>query len=1056
MDMNSRIAAKKNIIKINIKLLSLSTIVFIINSNSIFAQTITAPIVVDSSNTPILYNNEIIDIDATGTEAIKVGNSKLSITNSVVTLKSDKTTINIKTASDVTISGADGASNTVISTASSGQAIVLNGASTLTIDGLKVIAAGDSSSGIGATAFSANGVYNQVNATLNLSNSQIHTVNVRALSVRDNNVTAKNFSITTGRDEATGDLSAKKHLYGINAESKNILNLTNGDIKTWTDGSNGINLAMDVDDTSVERAKINNINVATRGNNATGIDNINTRSAIYGGKILTYGIGAHGIGASNGGVSSWAPSHVSVAQMQVTTNGRQAYGLVATTNSDIQAKGINITTTGESAAGIFSQGTGLINISEGSQIITSGEGAHGAAINLGSEVNITNSSITTTGTNASGIYMAGNNFADRSLPPAPVPRVLDPDVFSRPTTQETVDTEDTDRAGISHSNKVTITGSTLDVANAAALRILGGENNTLTITGFTIKADQGANALLFSSDLYKTEHEVGIAQLNVASSKLSGDVLVNSGEVNIDLTNKSHWSGAARIGADNQVLHSLTLDSGSTWLITGNSTIYSLANTGGVAFYPSNSKFKSLTVQSDYSSSGGLFAINTKLGDDNSETDTIIFNGAVSGTNQLAVRNAGGVGAQTIDGIKVIEVGAPSDGVFTLVGAYRNRGANTVVAGAYTYKLYQGSISDPTDSSWYLRSDLDDDNYQAGVPVYEVYPQFLLGLNTMPTMQQRIGNRYWNYAGNLTHSQGADAIEPYASATEAGGFTQSNGVWGRMEGSHTKMKPGTSTSDAAYDYNAFKMQAGLDGMLHESEQGKLMGGLTVHYTHGRADIWSRNDSDLGSGRIKTDGYGFGGTLTWYSDNGFYIDNQAQVTWYRSDLSYQGGQSSLTDDKNNGFGYGFSSEIGKRFTLNDHWSLTPQAQFNYSEVDFDSFADVFGADVSRERAASLQARLGVGADYQNSWRNQQGGLNRSSVYGVANLYNEFLNGTRVDVSSIQMTNKSDRLWAGVGLGGSYNWHDDKYSVYGEGSLNTSLKNFGDSYAYKGTVGFRLKW
>jgi type V secretory pathway adhesin AidA len=54
------------------------------------------------------------------------------------------------------------------------------------------------------------------------------------------------------------------------------------------------------------------------------------------------------------------------------------------------------------------------------------------------------------------------------------------------------------------------------------------------------------------------------------------------------------------------------------------------------------------------------------------------------------------------------------------------------------------------------------------------------------------------------------------------------------------------------------------------------------------------------------------------------------------------------------------------------------------------------------------------------------------------------------------NNRDRLWAGIGLGGSYNWNDDKYSLYGEGSVNSSLKNFGDSYAYKGTIGLRVKW
>ncbi|MDR0253830.1 MAG: autotransporter outer membrane beta-barrel domain-containing protein, partial [Brucellaceae bacterium] len=248
----------------------------------------------------------------------------------------------------------------------------------------------------------------------------------------------------------------------------------------------------------------------------------------------------------------------------------------------------------------------------------------------------------------------------------------------------------------------------------------------------------------------------------------------------------------------------------------------------------------------------------------------------------------------------------------------------------------------------------------------------------------------------------------------------------------------------------------LDGLLYENEAGKFIGGITVQYTHGQAHISSPHNSDLGRGKINTDGYGFGGTLTWYGDNGLYLDNQAQLNWYRSDLEYKGGHASLKNGKSNGFGYALSGEIGKRFAFDEQWALTPQAQLRYSNARFNSFTDIFGAEVSRERADSLEGRLGLSLDYQNIRKNEQGSMNRSSVYGIANLYNEFLDGTRVDVASVKFTNKSERLWGGIGLGGSYNWNDDQYALYGEGSVNTSLQHFGDSYAYKGSIGFRVKW
>lgn len=68
----------------------------------------------------------------------------------------------------------------------------------------------------------------------------------------------------------------------------------------------------------------------------------------------------------------------------------------------------------------------------------------------------------------------------------------------------------------------------------------------------------------------------------------------------------------------------------------------------------------------------------------------------------------------------------------------------------------------------------------------------------------------------------------------------------------------------------------------------------------------------------------------------------------------------------------------------------------------------------------------------------------------------MNGTRVDLSGVSLASEKDRLWGGLGLGGSYTWDNDKYSVYGEGLVNTSLNNLGDSYSLKGNVGFRVKW
>ena len=246
-----------------------------------------------------------------------------------------------------------------------------------------------------------------------------------------------------------------------------------------------------------------------------------------------------------------------------------------------------------------------------------------------------------------------------------------------------------------------------------------------------------------------------------------------------------------------------------------------------------------------------------------------------------------------------------------------------------------------------------------------------------------------------------------------------------------------------------KVQTGLDGLVLENELGRLIVGLTAQYGLTTANV----ASFFGNGRIRVEGTGVGSTVTWYGDNGFYVDGQAQSRFYRSDLaSVLAG--SLTHG-NEGFGYAFSAETGKRIGIGNGWSLTPQAQLSYSKVAFDSFADRFGAPVALRDGDSLLGRAGLALNHQRIW-NDATGIVRSDVYGIANLRYEFLNGTNVYVAGIGFANAQDRVWGSIGGGGTYSWANGRYAVFGEVSYNASLNNSSDNRNYKGTGGFRLTW
>lgn len=152
----------------------------------------------------------------------------------------------------------------------------------------------------------------------------------------------------------------------------------------------------------------------------------------------------------------------------------------------------------------------------------------------------------------------------------------------------------------------------------------------------------------------------------------------------------------------------------------------------------------------------------------------------------------------------------------------------------------------------------------------------------------------------------------------------------------------------------------------------------------------------------------------------------------------------------------SAEAGKRVDIDSYWSLTPQAQLTWSSVKFDTFNDAWGASVANDNGTSLNARLGLSADYRNAWRDTNGQITRVNVYAIANLYQEFMGSNKVNVAGINFDNANDKTWGGLGAGGTYTWADDKYALYGEGSVNTSLNSFAKSYSIKGTVGLRVKW
>lgn len=161
----------------------------------------------------------------------------------------------------------------------------------------------------------------------------------------------------------------------------------------------------------------------------------------------------------------------------------------------------------------------------------------------------------------------------------------------------------------------------------------------------------------------------------------------------INIHNSGVMSGNVTTAGDVNVMPGGTLRVAKT-TIGGN-----LENGGTVQMNSEGGKPGNvLTVNGNYTGNNGLMTFNATLGGDNSPTDKMNVKGDTQGNTRVRVDNIGGIGAQTVNGIELIEVGGNSAGNFALT-------TGTVEAGAYVYTLAKGKGND--EKNWYLTSKWD-------------------------------------------------------------------------------------------------------------------------------------------------------------------------------------------------------------------------------------------------------------------------------------------------------------------------------------------------------------
>lgn len=383
------------------------------------------------------------------------------------------------------------------------------------------------------------------------------------------------------------------------------------------------------------------------------------------------------------------------------------------------------------------------------------------------------------------------------------------------------------------------------------------------------------------------------------------------------------------------VANALTLLTGNS----GNLNIQGNLDNQGAVRLAGRTVGNTLTVNGNYIGTGRLL-INTVLAGDDSLTDKLIVKGDTSGKTAVTVNNVGGSGAQTSDGIQIVAVEGSSNGDFSL--------ANRVVAGAYDYRLFKGSASDPNDGNWYLRT--PDTRFQPEVDVIDAF------IPTRPEVGAYMANQ--DAAVGMFIQSLHDRFGDSQFMSGNGIDSREPNTWGRIIGNYTHTRVADQIKQRSW---GSAVQLGGDLYRNHAERNSINAGIMAGYGTSK----SRNTSDYDGlvARSELRGYSVGAYGTWFADGqdgseGAYLDVWTQYGWYHNEVKGE----RLAEESYHSRTFAGSLEGGWTFNIWETQSsrlfIQPQAQVIYTDYTGRDVHEENGTYVRNNNDGGFITRLGV--------------------------------------------------------------------------------------------------
>ena len=656
-----------------------------------------------------------------------------------------------------------------------------------------------------------------------------------------------------------------------------------------------------------------------------------------------------------------------------------------------------------------------------------------------STANITNSSIFLGGDNSTAIDAENSTLHIKNLDITLQPEGIDKSTtIAYASENTTLNIEDSlliiEAKGQSKGLGFVLDGGVTNITNSNI------ENNTGDVVIFTNRQDSRDDTNNYSSITVNLKNTkvpdakvlVGLNMPELADTDLAEGEKTSSPRFILNADNSQLNGVVKQYDNKNKTPVTLNLTNNSTWDLVDNSEVTDLhLNNSAVSLTSTKEPYAVLTITGNLTGSG-TFNLYTNIANNNA--NKIIVQGTAEGSHKIGVTNQG---ANVADGkVTLVETNG-GNAAFNLtnannrvdLGAYQyfltKEGNNWVLANSKNVVTPSNSVVTPsnpvvtpsnpvvTPSNPVVTpsNPVVTPSNPVVTPSNPVVPPVAPVLPSTPLLSD-LANAQVSLRQTqlLLVEDDLSGIHQRLGEVENG---EKGNVWVRNVNSRQKLAAlSTGESETSgFKQNVHSLQVGADAAVTDNLR---VGGFV-----GRSQANVDFNGHYGDGKVRSNSVGL--YAAYLADNGIYVDNIVKYSRLHANSDYT--------EKRHYNAYTISSELGKRFSLANDWTITPQTQLAWTHISSQENEDSLSSVYSR-----IGLRVAKGFALSNGWNlqpyaevNAITSKNRSSKIHYTN-------------SALDVASSRGRFESAVGLNAGFANHRFGLEVSREDG-----KNFDKPYA-----------